>query len=195
MAEASSPDSGPARHGNGGALARTLLMETREELAKADQKSSLLLASLGVAVAALIGALSGGVVDPLRFGVAGQLFFWTGCGAAAVSLVLLGAAVLPRIKPSAAAGEGGPPAAASPDPADAGQPQVNYFGDIADGSMSLARIRAVLDRTDPVERDVRQFAVLATSVAYKYRCIRLGMVWGLAFLALTLLGAVLGTRL
>ncbi|MDX3855468.1 Pycsar system effector family protein [Streptomyces sp. AK02-01A] len=173
-----------------------MLTETREELAKADQKSSLLLASLGVAVAALIGALSGGVIDPLRFGIAGQLFFWTGCGAAAVSLFLLGAAVLPRIKPPAAVAEdGGPPSAASPDSAGAGQAQVNYFGDIADGSMSLARIRAVLDRTDPVERDVRQFAVLAASVAYKYRCIRLGMVWGLAFLALTLLGAVLGTRL
>ena len=45
-------------------LARALLDRTREEIARADQKASILLASSGIAIGALLGGLFAGKVVP-----------------------------------------------------------------------------------------------------------------------------------
>ncbi|MDQ1017454.1 hypothetical protein [Streptomyces afghaniensis] len=75
---------------------RDLMTEAREQLAKADSKAGLTLATLGAALTALLGAISGGLIVPGQYAVIPQLLVWSGCAACAPSLVLLGLAVSPR---------------------------------------------------------------------------------------------------
>ncbi|MFH9005294.1 hypothetical protein ACH4E5_18935 [Streptomyces afghaniensis] len=75
---------------------RDLLTEAREQLAKADSKAGLTLATLGAALTALLGAIAGGLIVPGQYAVIPQLLVWSGCAACAPSLVLLGLAVSPR---------------------------------------------------------------------------------------------------
>ncbi|MFF7793031.1 hypothetical protein [Streptomyces sp. NPDC007991] len=75
---------------------RDLLTEAREQLARADSKAGLTLATLGAALTALLGAIAGGLIAPGQYAVIPQLLVWSGCAACAPSLVLLGLAVSPR---------------------------------------------------------------------------------------------------
>ncbi|MET9759548.1 hypothetical protein ABZ016_10880 [Streptomyces sp. NPDC006372] len=75
---------------------RELLTEAREELAKADSRAELILAVLGAALTALLGAMTVGVITPAQYAVLPQLLLWTGCAACAPSLVLLSLAARPR---------------------------------------------------------------------------------------------------
>ncbi|MDQ0750159.1 hypothetical protein QF034_004390 [Streptomyces africanus] len=75
---------------------RDLMTEAREQLAKADSKAGLTLATLGAALTALLGAIAGGLIVPGQYAVVPQLLVWSGCAACAPSLVLLGLAVSPR---------------------------------------------------------------------------------------------------
>ncbi|OUD02051.1 hypothetical protein [Streptomyces swartbergensis] len=77
-------------------LTRDLLTEARDQLAKADSKAGLTLATLGAALTALLGAIAGGLIAPGQYAVIPQLLVWAGCAACAPSLVLLGLAVSPR---------------------------------------------------------------------------------------------------
>ncbi|MFH8896483.1 hypothetical protein ACH4HG_08755 [Streptomyces coeruleorubidus] len=77
-------------------LTRDLLTEAREQLAKADSKAGLTLATLGASLTALLGAIAGGLIAPGQYAVIPQLLVWAGCAACAPSLVLLGLAVSPR---------------------------------------------------------------------------------------------------
>ncbi|WP_324789843.1 Pycsar system effector family protein [Streptomyces sp. H51] len=156
----------------GAALARVLLSEAREELAKADNKAGLLLASLGAALTALLGAIGSGVIAPRQYAVVPQLLLWVGCAACAPALVLLGLAVTPRL-------------------GDPRSSRTHCFGD-ARTAMSAAQLERTVRRTDPVSRDLRQLAALSRTAWTKYRCIRQALVWGTAFFALTLLGIVMG---
>lgn len=153
-------------------LARILLTETREEMAKADQKAGVLLSVLAVALATLVATVVGGGVTPLAYGSAAQLLFWAGCATAIPSLVMLGLAVVPR----------------------AGVPRygrAHYFGDMTRG-MPARALRSVILGTDPVERDLSQFTELSRLITVKYSCIRHSMVWGGSFLALTCSGVLVG---
>jgi hypothetical protein len=87
-------------------LTRDLLTEAREQLAKADSKAGLTLATLGAALTALLGAIAGGLIAPGQYAVIPQLLVWAGCAACAPSLVLLGLAVSPR-RPSRASPSSG----------------------------------------------------------------------------------------
>jgi hypothetical protein len=78
------------------APAPDLLTEAREQLAKADSKAGLTLATLGAALTALLGAITGGLIVPGQYTVIPQLLVWSGCAACAPSLVLLGLAASPR---------------------------------------------------------------------------------------------------
>ncbi|MFJ5897569.1 Pycsar system effector family protein [Streptomyces sp. NPDC093064] len=153
-------------------LARVLLSEAREELMKADNKAGLMLASLGAALTALLGAIGSGAIAPRQYAVVPQLLLWVGCAACVPALVLLGLAVTPRL----------------------GNPRysrTHYFGD-ARLAMSVAHLERTVRRTDLVSRDLSQLAALSQIVWTKYRCIRHALAWGTAFLALTLLGIVTG---
>ncbi|MFD6170323.1 hypothetical protein [Streptomyces coeruleorubidus] len=77
-------------------LTRDRLTEAREQLAQADSKAELMLATLGAALTALLGAIAGGLIAPGQYAVIPQLLVWAGCAACAPSLVLLGLAVSPR---------------------------------------------------------------------------------------------------
>ncbi|MFJ4278556.1 hypothetical protein [Streptomyces massasporeus] len=84
------------------ALDRPLLPETaREELAKADHRANLTLATLGATLAALLTAITAGVITPTQYATIPQLLLWTGCAACAPSLVLLSLAT--RAQPAATA--------------------------------------------------------------------------------------------
>ncbi|MEU0214605.1 hypothetical protein ABZ281_05550 [Streptomyces sp. NPDC006265] len=61
----------------------------RAELAKADHRAGLTLATLGAALAALLTAITAGVITPTQYAAIPQLLLWTGCAACAPSLVLL----------------------------------------------------------------------------------------------------------
>ncbi|MGW4821036.1 Pycsar system effector family protein [Streptomyces sp. NPDC004227] len=153
-------------------LARVLLSEAREELMKADNKAGLMLASLGAALTALLGAIGSGAIAPRQYAVVPQLLLWVGCAACVPALVLLGLAVTPRL----------------------GNPRysrTHYFGD-ARLAMSVTHLERTVRRTDLVSRDLSQLAALSQIVWTKYRCIRHALAWGTAFLALTLLGIVTG---
>ncbi|MFI6804188.1 hypothetical protein ACIBO6_04100 [Streptomyces luteogriseus] len=61
----------------------------RAELAKADHRAGLTLATLGAALAALLTAITAGVINPTQYAAIPQLLLWTGCAACAPALVLL----------------------------------------------------------------------------------------------------------
>ncbi|MFD8718016.1 Pycsar system effector family protein [Streptomyces sp. NPDC059629] len=159
-------------NGRGAELARALLTEVREELVRADSKAGLMLASLGAALTALLGAIGSGLINPRQYPILPQLLLWTGCGACVPALVLLGLAVTPRL--------GTPRRSRS-----------HYFGD-ARLARSVAQLERTVRRTDPVARDLSQLATLSQIAWTKYRCVRHAVSWGTAFFTLTLLGIVTG---
>ncbi|MFJ9061158.1 Pycsar system effector family protein [Streptomyces sp. NPDC102409] len=131
-----------------------------------------MLASLGAALTALLGAIGSGVISLRQYAVVPQLLLWAGCAACLTALVLLGLAVTPRL----------------------GSPQhlrSHYFGD-ARLSTSIARLERSVRRTDLVSRDLSQLAALSHIAWTKYRCIRHALAWGAVFFVLTLLGVVTG---
>ncbi|MER6080476.1 Pycsar system effector family protein [Streptomyces sp. NPDC001833] len=166
------PGTGTATTDGGAALARVLLSEAREELVRADNKAGLLLASLGAALTALLGAVGSGIIAPRLYPVVPQLLIWVGSAACVPALVLLGLAVAPRL--------------GSPRPA-----RTHYFGDVR-LARSAAQLEHTVRRTDPLSRDLTQLAALSRITWTKYRCIRLALAWGTAFFTLTLLGIVTG---
>ncbi|MFD9563229.1 Pycsar system effector family protein [Streptomyces sp. NPDC059994] len=156
----------------GAELARVLLSEAREEVMKADNKAGLLLASLGAALTAQLGAIGSGDIAPRQYAVVPQLLLWVGCAACVPALVLLGLAVTPRL----------------------GNPRyyrTHYFGDVR-LAMSVGHLERTVRRTDLVSRNLNQLATLSQIAWTKYRCIRHALAWGTAFFALTLLGIVTG---
>ncbi|WP_426403820.1 Pycsar system effector family protein [Streptomyces sp. R-07] len=165
------PDTGTAAD-HGAQIARLLLSEAREEVVRADNKAGLMLASLGAALTALLGAIGSGVITPRHYPVLPQVLLWSGCAACVPALVLLGLAVAPRL--------GNPR-----------QSRTHYFGD-ARLAISVAHLERTVRRTDPVSRDLTQLAALSRIAWTKYRCIRHALVWGTAFLVLTLLAVVTG---
>ncbi|MFF3894382.1 Pycsar system effector family protein [Streptomyces sp. NPDC001812] len=153
-------------------VARVLLTEVREELMRADNKAGLMLASLGAALTALLGAIGSGVVAPRQYAVVPQLLLWVGCAACVPALVLLGLALTPRL----------------------GNPRysrTHYFGDVR-LAVSAAHLERTVHRTDLMSRDLSQLATLSRIVWTKYRCIRHALAWGTVFCTLTLLGIVTG---
>lgn len=166
---------GGARADRGAELVRVLVTEAREELLKADSKAGLMLASLGAAMTALVGAIGSGVIAPREYALIPQILLWTGCATCLPSLVLLGLAVAPRV----------------------GKPQssrAHYFGD-ATAAASASCLAEAVRRTDPLARDLSQLAWLSRTVWTKYRCIRHAMGWGMAFLTFTVLGLLTGASI
>ncbi|MGW5130817.1 hypothetical protein [Streptomyces sp. NPDC004135] len=70
----------------------------REELARADRRAGLTLATLGAALTALLTAITAGVLTPSQYAAIPQLLLWTGCAACAPALFLLSLAT--RLQPT-----------------------------------------------------------------------------------------------
>ena len=158
-------------------LAKALLVESREELTRADGKASLLLAALGVGLSAILAAILAGDWSPFSLPEPYQAIWWAGAFCAGVSLISLGLAVWPKISHRTISRG------------------VTYFGDIA-RYKTAAELRSALKRTetDPVERTVTQLHVIARRAVEKYESIRMGLV-SLGFAAALTLSAVLAERL
>lgn len=77
--------------------ARQLLAETREEVARADAKASLLFSAFGVVVSAVGAVLLADDWSPFQLNNCVEWLWWLGAGLVVIALFLLGWAVLPRI--------------------------------------------------------------------------------------------------
>jgi MFS family permease len=158
-------------------LAQTLLVESREELTRADGKASILLAALGIGISAILAAILAGDWSPFKLDQPYQRIWWVGSGFAAVAFFCLCAAVYPKVKRKTKA------------------KGVTYFGDVA-APKTVDELRAALKRseTDPAERSATQLHVIARLVDRKYRYIRFGLI-ALGIAIALMLGAVLAERL
>ena len=151
-------------------LVERLLDETREEIHRADNKASIVLAGAGVAIGAVLAGLIAGNVS-----LSGEPWIvWAmviaGGGALIVGIVYVGAAVFPRL--------------GDPEPG-----RARYFREIANFRGDLDDLRTALNdeasKTD--ERTAQQVLTLSILVNTKYELTRIGM--GLLAAGFTLEGA------
>jgi hypothetical protein len=75
-----------------------MLSEARDDVQHADQKASVLLATLGIGFAAVIGGQLAGNFDSSKFSPCGQILWWAGVVAAVASVALSAWALWPRYK-------------------------------------------------------------------------------------------------
>lgn len=139
---------------------KAILGEAREELERADNKASILLAAVGVIVGALLAALLAGDWSPTSLKASVQWLWWAGILAAAIAIYLLGWAVFPRIR---AAGW---------------RPQaIAYYGDVV-AAGTRNRVKELLDHAsgDPLPRLIDQMLQVSKTVQVKYVAIRRAMI-------------------
>jgi hypothetical protein len=164
-----------------------LLAESREELARADGKASILFGAFGVAAGVLLGAVVGGTWSPAHFdrGIA-ECLWWVGIAGASLSILLLGLAVLPRIRH----GEG--------------RERLYYFGHVvqyrprtwlgfpAQGIAPTEEFfRDLRNPPDSLRRSGDQIWVISGLVQTKYRLIRLALASQAAGIGLIVVSALL----
>jgi hypothetical protein len=137
-----------------------LLDDTREELALADSKASLMLASSGVAVGALLAGLLGGGWTPFRLSMWIQWCWWLGACAAAAGIASIAAAVYPRIHRKETAHLGMP----------------TYYGDVAKFDDVEDFRLAIGLRPDIQRRLLDQTFLLSRIVQNKYTLLRRGFI-------------------
>jgi len=140
--------------------ARQLLDETRGEIGRADQKASVLLASVGLAISALSAAIVHSSWRPTQLGGFIAWLWWLGVAMAVLGIVFFGRVVYPRSTRIA------------PEP---GTP-VSYFGDVV-GYSTTQQLMNVVSKSEHTDLEriydqIRQFSLLT---ARKYRFIRHGM--------------------
>lgn len=165
-------ESAPAMHYKG-----ELLQETREELARADAKASILLAASGIAFAALLSAGSAGTWYPEMLSrAAARALVWVALGSALLGICFVGAAVKPRLRAN---------------PKLRGKP--HYFGDVeaywprwwqvrsrrkllASGRRDFAAALHVMSSAEEYDERLDDQIWTLSHIAYrKYRLVSIGM--------------------
>lgn len=138
---------------------KSLLTEAREELVRADNKASILLAASGVAVGALLAAILAGDWTPFSLNVRIQWLWWVGSAFSVGAIYYLGSAVYPRIR------------AQGPRPK-----LIAYYGDVvaANDKQYVAELLAE-SSLDPKERLLDQIIQISRTVQTKYLAIRKAM--------------------
>jgi hypothetical protein len=123
-----------------GAYIAGLLRETREEMVRADQKASILLATVGVVVGVAAAALVQVKFAPSALPGSVQWLWWVGVVLTTAGTVAFGATIMPML------GSGGDGRT------------VQYFGDIARFSGSSSELIALLavEAARQPDRDARQ---------------------------------------
>jgi hypothetical protein len=150
--------------------AEILLDEAREELGRADNKISVLLASAGLASSIVAAAIAAGRWRPVALPAWPQVIWWTGAAAAMMGIVTLAAALTPRMN------HVGPAST------------MRYFGHAAQLT-SAAEVLEVLGRVSDhlLERIADQLLIISRLVVLKYALIRLALVlFGVALLLLSI---------
>lgn len=139
--------------------AATLLAETREEIDRADSKASILLASTGIAVGALLAGLLSRSWAPTNLRTPYEFVWWAGVAAAAVGIWNLAYAVYPRTRRRGK----------RPD-------HVGYYGDVLSFD-NTTELSEALHRSADVKtaRLADQLYQLSLIVDRKYRSIRRAM--------------------
>jgi hypothetical protein len=140
--------------------AKVLLDEARGELARADGKVSVLLASVSVAASVVAGAIVAGHWSAGHLALWAQALWWLGVGLAGAGIVSLASALAPRVRHHA------------DNPA-----LLRYFGHAAmfgSPELLLDAMANVADHT--TARTVDQLWVISRLVITKYRRIRVALV-------------------
>jgi MFS family permease len=136
-----------------------LLKDTRGELGRVDSKASLLLATIGVIISALIAGLAGSKWTPLDLNIEIQWIWWAGVAVAASGVLSIAASVYPRFHQ---------PEIPRPDvPA--------YYGDVAAHKDIDSFRRAIEEVSNSRERLMNQTFVLSRIVQHKYMLLRRGL--------------------
>lgn len=142
------------------AYALAMLVDSREELVRADQKAAILLAAGGVLVGALLASLLPGEAPPEGLGALTRLLWWGGSALALAGVGCFGWAVFPRTR-----GIGGR------------SEVVGYYGDVAAYRNNAALRRALeVSASRELDRLVSQLSEVSRIVVYKYQLLRAGIV-------------------
>jgi hypothetical protein len=156
-------------------IAQQMLGETREEVARADQKVATLLASLGVAIALIANAL----LDeegwsPRALDRYWEVVWWLSAGAAGLAVGCLGFALWPRITRARSQG-----------------PSLTYFNDVA-LVHDVEHVRKALQELESDERTLHQLVALSIITRRKYIWLRRGMGAAAVAVVLGVLSAAVG---
>ena len=140
-------------------LAARLLHEAREELARADNKIAIILASVGIIVGAVVATILSGEWAPYDLPMWLGVLWWAGSMAFLFSVFALGFALYPRVNRSAH------------------KPRfVGYFGDVQ-ALVKAGGLTEALDNTNEASdgRDIDQLIQISSIVARKYQLLRLSL--------------------
>ena len=129
---------------------RELLAESREELARADGKASMLLSALGVIVGVIAAALLAGDWSLDRLDHPYRIIWWVGLGLTAAGSLALCLAVWPRLRHRLPG------------------PSATYFDEIALLG-SVEKVRAALGGTDAAERTLTQLVAISADRSAQVR--------------------------
>ena len=132
-----------------------LLAETRDELARTDQKASILLAAVGVAVGGTAAAFVQIRFSPSALANSVEWLWWVGLALLATATAVLGVAVMPVLARTTTG-------------------SARFFSDIArfEGTNADLLETVARDASRQPERDLRQLRFLAEVVHRKYVLIR-----------------------
>ncbi|GAB2752620.1 hypothetical protein GCM10027039_08300 [Terrabacter koreensis] len=135
------------------AHADALLRDAREELARADNKASLLLTASGVGVGALLAALLARSWSPSSLSGLAQAFWWAGAIIIGAGIVLLGTAVYPKTS----------------SPGRTGSPAVAYYADVV--RVGRGALKTALQQGAADDYLLDQLFNVSEIVVAKYRAI------------------------
>lgn len=137
-----------------------MLRETREELVRADNKASILLASGGVILGAILAGILSGDWQPANLDRGATEVFWLGAALFVGALIAVGYSIWPRLKHDEAQGA------------------AFYFGDVREiGQRSRSALREALKRgAETPERATEQLLVISDTAWTKMMGIRTALV-------------------
>lgn len=151
-----------------------MLNEARAEVAIADQKAGVVLASAGIGFAAVLGGLLAGDWRPSDYGTAGQVVWWVAT-VFAFGVVISGAvAIWPRFTTRSE------------------DALVTYWGHVARYATLDAFTAALEESPVDRERTKHQLWRLAKIVRKKYWCIRLALLSGAVAAMLFVTAGIIG---
>jgi Pycsar effector protein len=154
--------------------AQILLNEAREELGKADNKVSVLLASAGVISSIVAGGIAAGSWSPALLPPGLQIIWWLGITSGLSGIIVLASALAPRMSHSGQAST------------------MRYFGHAARLGSPEEILNALCEIGDHLlERVADQLLITSKLVVLKYNLIRLALAsFGMATLLLVISAAL-----
>jgi hypothetical protein len=149
----------------------TLLAETREELNRADNKASIMLAATGVAAGVLIANAANGSWAPNALPLSAGILWWGASVVGVAAILCFGRAVFPAIHRKGDGSAG-----------------VMYYGDVVESRTAEELAERISDSSsNSLHRETDQLLVISGIVVAKYNCIR----WGMLLAGIALLSFVL----